>query len=81
MNMILITYFEVNTALQFSHIYPAISSIILEKKNKYCKILQLNGDIEKVNLQTLIKRSLCCAGTEKSLTWSFLKILLFSQDK
>lgn len=47
MNMILITYFEVNTALQFSHIYPAISSIILEKKNKYCKILQLNGDIER----------------------------------
>lgn len=47
MNMISITYFEVNTALQLSHIYPAISSIILEKKKKYCKILQLNGDIER----------------------------------
>lgn len=76
--MISITYFEVNTALQLSHIYPAISSIILEKKNKYITVEWRHW---KVNLQTLIKRSLCCAGIEKSLTWSFLKILLFSHDK
>lgn len=66
--MILITYFEVNTALQLSHIYPAISSIILEKKEQvaYCQILQLNVNIQKVNLQSLIEKSLWCA----ELSWN-----------